>query len=77
MLGVGRYQLEGNFMRDDKGWGDGNLTCTAILFGSPGTPLVGLNRESMESNFDISEVTRFKIGDEQHTPLHLIVFEVT
>ena len=77
MLGVGRYQLEGNFMRDDKGWGDGNLTCTAILFGSPGTPLVGLNRESMVSNFDISEVTRFKIGDEQHTPLHLIVFEVT
>ena len=61
MLGVGRYQLEGNFMRDDKGLGDGNLTCTAILFGSPaGTPLVGLNRESMESNFDISEVTRFK-----------------
>ena len=60
MLGVGRYQLEGNFMRDDKGWGDGNLTCTAILFGSPGTPLVGLNRESMESNFDVSEVTGFK-----------------
>ena len=28
--------------------------------GSPGTPLVGLNQESMESNFDTSQVTRFK-----------------
>ena len=28
--------------------------------GSPGTPLVEFNRESMESNFDTSQVTRFK-----------------
>ena len=63
MLGVGRYQLEGNFMRDDKGWGDGKFDMHCNPLGSPGTPLVGLNRESMESNFadfDISEVTRFK-----------------
>ena len=61
LLGVGRYQLEGtNFMLDDKGWGAGNLTCTAIPLGLLGLGLVGLNRESMESNFDISDVSRFK-----------------
>ena len=62
MLGVGRYPLEGNFSVSDKGWGGrggtGNLTCTAIPLGLLGLGLVGLNRESMESNFDISEVTR-------------------
>ena len=60
MLGVGRYQLEGNFMHDDKGWGVGEFDMHCDPLGSPGTPLVGLNRESMESNFDISQVTRFK-----------------
>ena len=40
--------------------GAGNLTCTAISLSLLGPSLVGLNRESMESNFDTSEVTRFK-----------------
>ena len=60
MLGVGRHRLEGNFiaffnLRDDKGWGHGSMTYTAIPLG-----LLGLSRESMESNFETSHVTRFK-----------------
>ena len=47
-------------MHDDKGWGVGEFDMHCDPLGSSGTPLVGLNRESMESNFDISEVTRFK-----------------
>ena len=65
MLGVGRYRLEGNFMaffnlRDDKGWGDGEFDVHCDPLGSPGTPFVGRNRESMESNFETSQVIRFK-----------------
>ena len=60
MLGVGRYRLEGNFIafltcvmtRDG---GTGSMTYTAIPLG-----LLGLSRESMESNFETSHVTRFK-----------------
>ena len=65
MLGVARYRLEGNFMafsnlRDDKEWGDGEFDVHCDPLGSPGTPFVGLNRERMESNFDTSQVTRFR-----------------
>ena len=65
MLGVARYRLEGNFMaffnlRDDKGWGDGEFDVHCHPLGSPGTPFVGRDRESMESNFETSQVTRFK-----------------
>ena len=64
MLGVGRERLEGNFiaffnLRDDKGQELGDdLHCDPL--GSPGTVLVGLHRESMESNFETSHVARFK-----------------
>ena len=65
MLGVARYRLEGNSMaffnlRDDKGWGDGEFDVHCDPLGSPGTPFVGCDRESMESNFETSQVTRFK-----------------
>ena len=49
----------------DKGWGDKETEVHCSLLGSPGTPLVGLNQESMESNFDISQVTRFKTWQRQ------------
>ena len=49
----------------DKGWGDKENEVHCSLLGSPGTPLVGLNQESMESNFDISQVTRFKTWQRQ------------
>ena len=37
-------------LRDDKGWGDGEFDVHCDSLGSPGTPLVGLVRKSMESN---------------------------
>ena len=48
------------------------------LLRSPGTPLVGLNQESMGSNFNASQVTRFKLGDDSCNTqlLHLVVKEV-
>ena len=49
----------------DKGWGDKENEVHCSPPGSPGTPLVGLNQESMESNFDISQVTRFKTWQRQ------------
>ena len=48
------------FWPDDKGEGDGEFDVHCDPLGSPGTPLVGFNRQSMESNFDTSQVTRFK-----------------
>ena len=38
-------------LRHDKGWGTGENDVQCNPLGFPGTPLVGINRESMESNF--------------------------
>ena len=72
MLGVGRYRRVGNLkaffnLRDDKGWGDGKIDIHCNPLGSPLTPLVGLNRESMESNLTHLRLPGLKIGDGQHT----------
>ena len=49
----------------DKGWGyrENEVHCSPL--GSPGTSLVGPNRGSMESNFDVTTVTRFKTWQRQ------------
>ena len=52
-----RLTAPGSPRMDDKGWGDG----------SPLTPLVGLNRESMESNLTHLRLPGLNIGDGQHT----------
>ena len=52
-------------LRHDKGWGDRENQVHFNPLGSPRTPLVGLNRGSMESNFDVSQVTRFKTWQRQ------------
>ena len=52
-------------LRHDKGWGDRENQVHCNPLGSPGTPLVGVNRGSMESNFDASHVTRFKTWQRQ------------
>ena len=51
---------------DDKGWGDGKIDIHCNPLGSPLTPLVGLNRESMESNLTHLRLPGLKIGDGQH-----------
>ena len=51
-------------LRHDKGWGKGENDLHSNPLSSPGTPSVGLNRESMESNFDASQATRFKTWGE-------------
>ena len=78
MLGVGRYQLEGNFMRDDKGQGAGNLTCTAIPLGlrSWDSAWSDLTEKAWNQTLIYLRLPGLKIGDEQHTPLYLIVLEV-
>ena len=46
-------------LRHDKaGWGDRENGVHYNPLRSPGTPLVGLNQESVGSNFDASQVTR-------------------
>ena len=54
-------------LRDDKGPGDGKIDIHCSPLGSPLTPLVGLNRESMESNLTHLRLPGLKIGDGQHT----------
>ena len=57
-------------LRDDKGWGmgDGEFDVHCDPLGSPGTPLVGLVRESMESvNLTDLRLPGLNIGDGQHT----------
>ena len=77
LLGVGRYRLEGtNFMRDDKGWGAGNLTCTAILLGLLGLRWSDLTEKVWNQTLIYLRLPGLKIGDEQHTPLLLFVLEV-
>ena len=49
-------------MTRDREKGENDLHSNPLS--SPGTPSVGLNRESMESNFDASQVTRFKTWGE-------------
>ena len=49
-------------MTRDGGKGENDLHCNPLR--SSGTPLVGLNRESMESNFDVSQFTRYKTWGE-------------
>ena len=49
-----------NLRHDNAGWGDRENCVHYNPLRSPGTPLVGLNQESMGSNFDASQVTRFK-----------------
>ena len=51
-------------MTRDGGKGENDLHCNPLRLRSPGSPLLGLNRESMESNFDASQVTRFKTWGE-------------
>ena len=68
-------------MRHDKGLGVGggggdrenDIHCNPL--GSPRTPLGGLNRESMESNFDASQFARFKTFRDSRNSrlLHLVV----
>ena len=71
-MGLGRYRGEGNFkaffhLCDDKGWGDGKIDIHCNPPGSPLTPLVGLNRESMESNLTHLRLPGLNIGDGQQT----------
>ena len=58
-------------MRDDKGLGGGGgggkIDERCNLLGSSLTPLVGLNRESMESKLTHLRLKGLKIGDRQHT----------
>ena len=49
-----------NLRHDQVGWGDRENGVHYNPLRSPETPLVGLNQESMGSNFDASQVTRFK-----------------
>ena len=51
----------------DKGWGDGKINVRYNLLGSPLTPLVRLNQESVESNLTHLRLKGLKIGDGQHT----------
>ena len=46
---------------------DGKIDIHCNPLGSPLTPLVGLNRESMESNLTHLRLPDLKIGDGQHT----------
>ena len=46
--------------------GDGTIDVHCDPLGSPLTPLVGLNRESMESNLTNLRLPGLKIGDGQH-----------
>ena len=52
-------------LRHDKGLGDRENQVHCNPLGSPGTPLVGLHRGSMESNFDASQVPRLKTWQPQ------------
>ena len=54
-------------LRDDKGWGNGEFDVHCDPLVCPLTPLVGLNRESMESNLTRLRLPGLKIGDGQHT----------
>ena len=54
-------------LRDDKGLGDGEFDVHCDSLGSPGTPLVGLVRESMESNLTHLRLPGLNIGDGQRT----------
>ena len=70
MLGVARYRLEGNFipffnLRDDKGWGTGNLTYTVIPLGLLGLPLSDVTE--WNQTLKLLRLPGLKIGDEQHT----------
>ena len=47
--------------------GDGTIDVHCDPLGSPLTPLVGLNREGMESNLTHLRLPGLKIGDGQHT----------
>ena len=72
MLGVARYRLEGNFMpffnlRDDKGWGTGNLTYTVIPLGLLGLPLSDLTEKGWNQTLTRLRLPGLEIGDEQHT----------
>ena len=49
-----------NLRHDKAGWGDRENGVHYNPLRSPGTPLVGPNQESMGSNFEASQVTRFK-----------------
>ena len=51
-------------LRGDKGWGS-DVHCDPLV--CPLTPLVGLNRESMESNLTRLRLPGLKIGDGQNT----------
>ena len=57
--------------------GTGNLTCTAILLGLLGLPWSDLTEKAWNQTLIYLRLPGLKIGDKQHTPLHLIVFEVT
>ena len=50
-------------LRDDKGWGNEEFDVHYGPFGCPLTPLVGLSRESMESNLTHLRLPGLKIGD--------------
>ena len=56
-------------LRDDKGCGGRKIDIhgNPLWSDSPLTPLVGLNRESMESNLTRLRLPGLKIGDGQHT----------
>ena len=56
-------------LRDDKGCGGRKIDIhgNPLWSDSPLTPLVGLNRESMESNLTHLRLPGLKIGDGQHT----------
>ena len=54
-------------LRDDKGWGNGEFDVHYDPLVCPLTPLVGLNRESMESNLTRLRLPGLKIGDGQYT----------
>ena len=55
-------------MTRDGGDRENEVHCNPL--GSPRTPLVGLNLERMESNFDASQVTRLKIWRRQSQHMH-------
>ena len=54
------------YLRNEKGWGNGEFDVHCVPLGSPLTPLVGLNRESMESNWTHLRFQGLKTGDGQH-----------
>ena len=57
----------------DKGWGDGEFDQHCDPLGSPGTPLVGPVRGSMESNLTHHRLPGLNIGDGNTRLMHLVV----